>query len=74
MLLLTLLLQDVVVVLRRPDVTVWQAAVAAGLLAYLLHGLLDYFLLFNATGLLFWLLLGFWLALRPATGGGKDRK
>lgn len=74
LLLLALVGADVVVVLRRPVVTVWQAAVAAGLLAYLLHGLLDYFLLFNATGLLFWLLLGLWLALRPLTETGEARE
>lgn len=74
LLLLALVGADMVVVLRRPVVTVWQAAVAAGLLAYLLHGLLDYFLLFNATGLLFWLLLGLWLALRPLADGGKARE
>src|SRR5690606_21128605 len=53
-LLLALLVVDIVRVLRGPAATAWQAAVAAGLLAYLIHGFLDYFLLFNATGLLFW--------------------
>ncbi|MBX3055080.1 MAG: O-antigen ligase family protein [Anaerolineae bacterium] len=46
----------------RPDATMWRLAVAAGLLAYLIHGFLDFFLLFNATGLLFWLLVGLWAA------------
>ncbi|MEW5989664.1 MAG: O-antigen ligase family protein, partial [Chloroflexota bacterium] len=58
------LLLDVVKVLRRPAVTIWTMAVAAGLLAYLIHGLLDYFLLFNSTGLLFWLLVGLWHTVR----------
>jgi hypothetical protein len=44
----------------RADITMWQVAIAAGLLAFLLHGFLDFFLLFNATGLLFWLLAGLW--------------
>ncbi len=53
--------------LRRPQVAIWQVGVAAGLLAYLLHGLLDYFLMFNATAVLFWLLVGLWLAQREPT-------
>jgi hypothetical protein len=36
-------------------------AVAVALLAYFFHGFLDYFMLFNATALLFWLLIGLWL-------------
>jgi TM2 domain-containing membrane protein YozV len=48
--------------LRRPDLTMWQVALAAGLLAFFIHGFLDFFLLFNATGLLFWLLAGLWLS------------
>jgi len=47
--------------------------VGAGLLAYLIHGMLDYFLLFNATGLLFWLLLGLWLALRTGVETAEGR-
>jgi hypothetical protein len=43
-------------------------AVAAALLAFLVHGLLDYFLIFNATGLLFWLLVGLWVRLRNVDG------
>jgi len=65
--LLAFFLWDGLRTFGRPGVSVWQASVAAGLLAYMVHGLLDYFLLFNATGLLFWLLLGLWLALRPVT-------
>jgi hypothetical protein len=41
-----------------------QTAVAVGLLAYFVHGILDYFLLFNATALLFWMLVGLWLVAR----------
>lgn len=55
--------------LRLPAVTVWQAATATGLLAFFIHGLLDYFLLFNATALLFWLLVGLWLHV----GDDQDR-
>jgi hypothetical protein len=51
---------DLLRTLRRPQPTIWQAATAAGLLAFLIHGLLDFFLLFNATGLLFWILVGLW--------------
>jgi O-antigen ligase len=36
-------------------------AIAVGLLTYFVHGFLDYFMLFNATALLFWLLVGLWL-------------
>lgn len=50
--------------LRQKNVSIWQIGIAAGLLAFFIHGLLDFFLLFNATGLLFWLLLGLWLAMR----------
>jgi Ig-like domain from next to BRCA1 gene len=46
--------------LRRPAIDPWLVAILAGLLAYLVHGLLDFFLLFNSTGLLFWLLVGLW--------------
>ncbi len=46
---------------RRPT-TMWSLAITAGLLAFLVHGFLDFFLLFNATGLLFWLLAGLWAA------------
>lgn len=66
---LALLLLDVARTLPQRATTIWQTAVAAGLLAFLVHGLLDYFLLFNATALLFWLLVGLWLRLKtlPAT-------
>lgn len=55
------LLVDVLRTLRRLDLTMWQVALAAGLLAFFIHGFLDFFLLFNATGLLFWLLAGLWI-------------
>lgn len=64
---LGLLVVDLLRQLRRPQATIWQIGVAAGLLAYLLHGLLDYFLMFNATAILFWLLVGLWLAQREPT-------
>ena len=67
-LLLVGLAWDGLRVLRRPDASVWQAAVAAGILAYFVHGVLDYFLLFHATGLLFWLLVGLWLTVRSPGG------
>ena len=56
------LLTDVLRTLRQPEVGMWQTAVAAGLLAFFIHGFLDFFLLFNATGLLFWLLVGLWIS------------
>jgi hypothetical protein len=59
---LTLLAIDMAQTLRRTTTTLWQVGIVAGLLAYLIHGLLDYFLLFNSTGLLFWLLIGLWLS------------
>lgn len=48
----------------RPSVSAWQMAAGAGLLAFMVHGLLDYFLLFNATALLFWILAGLWIGLQ----------
>ena len=63
---LALLVVDIGMTLVRAG-DVWQGAVAAGLLAYLVHQVVDYFLLFSATGLLFWLLCGSWLAARRAS-------
>jgi O-antigen ligase len=40
------------------------AAVAVCLLTYFIHGLLDYFMLFNVTALLFWILVGLWLVAK----------
>lgn len=43
---------------------VWLLALAIGLFSYMIHGLLDYFLLGNSTALLFWLLVGLWVVQR----------
>jgi hypothetical protein len=66
---LLLLGLDLVRNLRSPTLTagrngIWLVAVATGIMAFLIHGLLDYFILFNSTGLLFWLLIGLWLFAR----------
>ena len=55
---------DIIRTLRGKIVSIWQTAVAAGILAFFVHGLLDYFLLFNTTALLFWLLVGLWFSLK----------
>lgn len=55
------LLWSMIHVLRRPTLDALQVAAAAGLLAFIIHGLLDYFLLFNATALLFWTTAALWL-------------
>lgn len=60
---LGLLVVDALRFLWRGQITMWHVAIAAGSLAYLHHGLLDYFLLFNATALLFWILVGLWIFL-----------
>ena len=52
---------EMVRALRHPQVTVWRAALAFSLLAFFLHGAVDYFLSANSTGLLFWLLSGLWV-------------
>lgn len=57
---LGLLTIDMARTLRQPRTGIWVTAVAAGLLAFFVHGLLDYFMLFNATAWLFWLLVGLW--------------
>jgi hypothetical protein len=56
------LAMDIARRMRQPGVTLWQLALGIGLLAYMIHGLTDYFLLSNTTGLLFWLLAGLWIA------------
>ncbi len=38
-----------------------RIGLALAIIAYFIHGLLDYFFLFNATGLLFWILIGLWI-------------
>jgi O-antigen ligase len=68
MVLMTL---DIWRTLRRPSVSIWQTAVAAGILAFFIHGLLDYFLLFNTTALLFWLLIGLWFSLKTMPKGSQ---
>ena len=55
---------------RRISASIWHVALAVALLSYLIHGFLDYFLLFNGTGLLFWLLVGLWVSLRAADDDG----
>ncbi len=46
--------------LRQRPVDPWQVAIVASLLTFFSHGMVDFFLLFNSTGLLFWLLVGCW--------------
>lgn len=69
---LLLLGRDIFVQLRRPQISsgncVWQIGLAVGLLSFIIHGLLDYFLLFNSTALLFWMLVGLWVGLRLCDG------
>jgi O-antigen ligase len=47
--------------LRSPRPAPLQIAAGAGILIFFIHGLLDYFLLFNATALLFWIITALWL-------------
>jgi hypothetical protein len=76
---LALLAWDIARRLIRHHKATWLAATGAGILAFLIHGLLDYFLIFNATGLLFWLLVGLWLQLAsgeetlPASAAANQR-
>lgn len=49
--------------IRSRRINLWQVALICALIAYAVHGLLDYFLLFNGTGLLFWILVGMWMVL-----------
>ncbi len=65
---LALLLLELARTVRAPGSTALELALAGGLATFLLHGLLDFFLLFNATALLFWLLVGLWTATK-----GMDR-
>jgi hypothetical protein len=51
--------------ISRPTATPVQVALAIALFAYLLHGCIDYFLMYHATALLFWLLVGLWLTIGP---------
>lgn len=70
---LLLLCRDIVIQLRRPFISTgncaWQIGLAAGLLSFIIHGLLDYFMSFNSTAFLFWILVGLWAWQRFC---GKD--
>ena len=70
---LGLLALDGLRLLWRGQITMWHVAVAAGLFTYLIHGLLDYFLLFNATALLFWFLVGLWVFLAHGSANQLSR-
>ena len=60
-----LLLNDIRrVTLARADLLAWATGLA--IITFYIHGLLDYFLIFNSTGLQFWLLVGCWLVIRDA--------
>jgi hypothetical protein len=65
---LVLLFRDIVLQLRRQPVSgkycAWQIGLAVGLVSFMIHGLLDYFLLFNGTAYLFWILVGLWAGQR----------
>ena len=69
---LATLLWAILARLRRPDVAPLQIATGAGLLAFVVHGLLDYFLLFNATALLFWMLAALWLLFNSTRASGES--
>jgi O-antigen ligase len=58
---LALLGLDALKQIRTSRINLWQLALIGSLSAFLIHGLLDYFLLFNGTGLLFWMLVGMWM-------------
>jgi hypothetical protein len=62
---LLLLCRDIIVQLRRPLIWgwnfAWQIGLAVGLLSFIIHGMFDYFLLFNGTAFLFWILVGLWV-------------
>ncbi len=47
--------------LNNPRPAPLQIAAGVGILIFFIHGLLDYFLLFNATALLFWIITALWL-------------
>jgi len=68
--LLLAALRQLVRVLRTPpdgSVALWTAGLGGALLAFLLHGLFDYFLGFVSLYLLFWMVLGTLVALRATT-------
>lgn len=65
---------DIFRTLRQERLSIWQIALAAGIISFFIHGFLDFFLLFNSTGLLFWLLVGLWLTSRLTIPGTEARK
>jgi hypothetical protein len=60
--LLLLVVDNLRTIWQRGDV--WQTAIAAAIAMFMVHGLLDFFLLFTTTALLFWLLVGLWVATK----------
>ncbi len=56
---LAVVLREIYLQVQR-NVDWLQLGLAAGIVAFMLHGLLDYFLLFNGTAFLFWILVGLW--------------
>ena len=63
---LAILAFDIIRRLTDSTISIWQIGVGTGLFAFFIHGILDFFILFNATGLLFWLLVGCWLTMHKA--------
>lgn len=63
---------DAIRTLRRRRRDVWHVALAAGLMTFYVHGVFDYFLSANGTGLLFWLLCGLWVAIRQFDQVGHE--
>lgn len=52
-------------------VALWAACIGGSLLAFVVHGLLDYFLEFAPTSLLFWMVIGYVAALRRLDYSGN---
>jgi hypothetical protein len=69
---MVLLGQDAIMTVRRRRRDVWHVALAAGLMTFYVHGVFDYFLSSNGTGLLFWLLCGLWVAIRQIDQDGRE--
>jgi hypothetical protein len=66
---------SILIGLRTPERTpkIWMAlGCCAGLLAFLIHGVLDMFLEYSATYLLLWVLIGALGSLRPVVAGGRS--
>ena len=55
---------DIIRCLQSDKISIWQIGISAGFFAFFIHGVLDFFILFNATGLLFWMFIGCWLIMR----------